>query len=366
MATIGTSPEKHTIIRLEARKSFSFGLWIKDFLNRPLDITDVSLRFVMRAAFVDSDPLDATNLVTSSNGFISNAGAGYARFDIQASELDHPAGDYEFAIVMVSNGYSSVIVEGTVVVDANTEFSSMTDTFTSSVNPPLALDVLLREQVAISVYAGHALAPGTWSFTDVVKARLDALATEGWDALINKPAFGSAAFVNVDDIAIPSGGSPGAALLKSSASNYDVHWGMIATGGTGLTATGQPTGAVPTASGFDTWDWVIPVAAVASVAGRTGVITLTAADIAETAGIKMLTAAERTKLNAFSATPAYTDLAGLPTLGTIASHPVSDFLDAVTIISNTIIPKVTALRGTSRGTAAPSGGVDGDQYRQYT
>jgi hypothetical protein len=367
MSYLSTSPEAQTVIRLEARKSFSLALWIMDFMGHALDITDCQLRMVVRKNFVASDPGDAANLIISSDAFLSAPEKGYARFDIQASELDHPAGEYQYAVVLVASGYSAVILEGVIDLAANTEFSSVDDSFTAGVNPVSQLEIKLREQHAVKVYAGQALAPGTFSFTTADKQHLDDLWVQGWTALANKPVFGTAAFVNVSDIAMPAGGSPGSALLKSSGADYDTHWAQVATGGTGLTATGQPAGAVPTASGVNTWDWIIPVPAVQTVNGAGGIVVLDSDDIDDTGKThKFATAAEKAKLAFFSATPAYSDLAGLPTLGTIASHAVGEFLGSATMISNTIIPKVTALRGTSRGTAAPSGGVDGDQYRQYT
>jgi hypothetical protein len=165
---------------------------------------------------------------------------------------------------------------------------------------------------------------------------------------------------------MPHGGSPGAALVKNSAADYDTQWAQIAVGGTGLVATGQPAGNYPRSNGANGWDWTAITVPVASVNTHVGAVVLTADDIAATATRKWLTATQQTILGAFHNPPVYTDLSGLPTLGTAAAKDLAFFLAATDPISNTIIPKVTALRGTSRGTAAPSGGVDGDQYRQYS
>ena len=366
MAHLRNTPTQHTLISLEARKSFSLGLWIKDFLGHALDITGSSLRLVVRKTIPVTDFGDSENLIVSSLAFLQEPGQGYARFDVQASELDHAPGEYLFAIVLVSSGYSSVIVEGTIDISANTEFSSLSESFTPGINPPQQLDVLLREQAAVTVYAGQALAPGTLSFTTADKDALDALVTQGWDVLANRPSLGSAAFVNVEDVALPPGGSPTAALLKASAADYDTHWAQIATGGTGLDATGQPAGAQPTATGSDTWDWEVPVPAVASVNGETGVVDLDSDDITEGAANLYTTAIQQAILSAFSNPPSYTDLEDQPTLGTIATHAEADYHAVGDIVPNTDVPRATELRGTSRGTAAPAGGVDGDQYRQYT
>jgi hypothetical protein len=154
--------------------------------------------------------------------------------------------------------------------------------------------------------------------------------------------------------------------VKSTDNDFEAHWATVATGGTGLDATGVTAGYSPKATGFNTWAWGAISVPVLSVNGEIGVVILDAADIAETAVRKWLTDVERTKLNHFSTIPTYTDLAGLPALGTAADKNTTFFHVAGSVVVNTDLPKVTGLRGTSRGTAAPSGGVDGDQYRQYT
>jgi len=330
-----------------------------------LDITGVDLRIVARKQTPAASDGDSGNLIMTAAAILAEPEQGYAYFDIQADSLNWAPGEYEFAIVMVANGYSSVIVKGVIDLVQNTEFSSMDDTFSGFAQAGEALTILLEEQHAITVYAGYALAPGTTSFTDADKEHLDALWSQGWDVLANKPQFGTAAFVNVEDIALPPGGSPGSVLTKSTAVDYETHWAQVAEGGTGLDATGQPAGNVPIATGFDTWDWGLIAVPVLSVNGKVGAIILTADDINETGTRTFLTEEQRDKLAAFSPIPSYNDLADLPTLGTAAAQDVSYFLVSTDMISNAIIPKVTGLRGTSRGTAAPAGGVDGDQYRQY-
>lgn len=366
MTYLGNSPEVQTVLRLEARKSFSLGMWIKDNLGHPLDITGVQIRIVARPKLVAADPGDAQNLIINSDAVLEQPGQGYARFNIQASELDHTPGEYLFAIVMVANGYSSVIVEGPLIIDPNTEFSSVDDVYLPSLPPTHMVDIILREAVSISVYAGQALAPGTVSFTIQDKTNLDLLVTEGYNALVNTPDLGSAAFVDVETISLPKGGSPGAALLKTSSADYATHWGQVATGGTGLTATGQPVGAVPTATGAGTWDWVVPVPAVQSVNGMGGTVNLDSDDVPQGVVNKYVSTVQAQKLAALSNPPAYSDLVGLPTLGTAAQRNDSYFHRAGQIVPNTDLPKVNELRGTSRGTAAPSGGADGDSYRQFS
>jgi len=366
MATLINSPVDNTLLRLEARKSFRLTIWIKDYLGSILDITGTELRLVVREKFATVNDGDATAALKKL-ATIGNAEQGYAYFDIQADELNWREGEHPFSITLVSSGYSSTIIAGVVDIIQNTEFSSMGDTFEMNI-PPAGdtLNVLLREQAAITVYAGQALAPGTQSFTDLDKTHLDDLWVQGWEILANRPDLGTAAYVNVEDIALPAGGAPGAALVKTSDADYAVAWQQIAEGGTGLDAAGQTSGTVPIADGANGWDWGVIAVPVSSVNGQTGAVILSSDQVAEGAVNRYVTTDQEAILAAFSNPPEYSDLDNLPLLGTASEKDVAFFLVATDPISNTILPKGSGLRGSTRGTAAPSGGSDGDWYRQYT
>src|SRR5690606_32903632 len=111
------------------RKSFTLGVFITDPYGRYVDLTDCSLNIVAkREPYSTSDD--------SGNLFYDNPAAtieypqdGYGRFDIQASQLDHPPGEYPFVIVLRARGYSSVIVKGVIEILANPEYTSADEDF---------------------------------------------------------------------------------------------------------------------------------------------------------------------------------------------------------------------------------------------
>jgi hypothetical protein len=295
MTTLGNTPNQQTLIKLEARKAFSLGLWIKDFMGRSLNITGVEFRFVMRKTIPATDFGDSTNLLINSLATLVEAEQGFAQFDFQATDLDHKPGEYLYAIVMVSNGYPSVIVKGIIDVQANTEFSSLSDAYTPGGVASTTLDVLLQEQNAVTVYAGSVLAPGLVSFTQADKDKLDGIEA---GATLHPPVI-----LTIDDVIL----------------DMD--------------------------------------------------------DFADSPTRIAMTPAERTKLAAMTGSTSYNDLTDKPTLGTAAAAATTDFLpssgingDKITtgVINKDRLPKATGLNGTSRGTAAPSGGADADWYRQYT
>lgn len=343
MAYLGNSPNRDVILRLEARKSFALSLWIVDSNQRPLDITDAELRIIAKKPPFGPD--DSNNLITNSSADLTNGTEGLARFALQASDLDWTPGEYPYAIVMIIDGYSAVIASGTIALQTNTEFASVGSTY-SGANPPSALQVTLEGPRTIEVTTGSTLAPGTQSFTDADKQKLDGIE--------------DGAQVNDEERLVPSGGATNAVLAKFSNDDFNTHWISVQSlPGGPLTAEGVAAGYTPTANGSDGWGWEPSV---------------TNADDIEDGVVKvMMTTDERTKLGGL--TNDYTELDNLPTLGTAAAADSDDFapatgIDASAVTTGTFnknrIPKVTDLNGATSGTAPPSGGADGDLYFQYT
>ena len=379
-----------TVIRVEARKSFQFGLWIKDHNGRALDVTGATARIVVKQPR-KSTADDTDNLIANSLAEPFYPTMGYLRFNLQASDLALKAGEYPYSIVLWESGYSSVLVKGTFVVLENTEFDSVNESYTSPTSAS-ALQVLLRGRNVVAVRTGPTLAPGTTSFTNGDKAKLDTIqegaevnvqpdwvAAEGSDSyILNKPTFGSAAYVDIDQISLPRGGFPGEVLVKITGGDFAAAWQQPTGGGgggSGLDPTDVPDGYVPMANGVDGWTWEEIVAGVESVNGLTGTIVLDLDDIADTATRLALTPAERTKLDDVKVNPDWSDLTSVPLFGTAALMQEEDVLTPGNVTTadvssgvflNTRIPKLTQLRGFSSGTGAPSGGADGDLYFQYT
>lgn len=172
MAYVGNSPENETVLRLQARKSFSLGLWIEDQNGTPLNITGCIFRFVARKKVVDADSDDTNNLIANYLGAIQAPTLGYLTFNLQAAELDWKPGEYEYTIVMSDEGFSTVIVAGVIQLEQNTEFSSMGESY-SPAAPPSALRVVMRQNASIVVRTGPTLAPGEALFTTEDEKKLD-------------------------------------------------------------------------------------------------------------------------------------------------------------------------------------------------
>lgn len=343
MPTVGNTPKQQTVLRLEARKSFALALWIEDQNGRKLNISGTEIRIIAKKRpYTDETP----NLILNDTAITSNPEVGYARFELQASDLDWDPGEYDYVVTLLDDGYSSVLLRGVIDLQQNTDFDTVDDQY-SGVNPSTSLKVVMRESVVIHVDAGPTLSPGTTSFTDADKAKLDALGE-----LTGLPPGGVAREVltklsDLDGNADWAHNSPDLFLLEDP----EREGFFITVEGDALNATGIPEGYQPTANGADGWSWEVDE-------GSPDALTLDDVEDGE----------ER-----FALAPAEREAIG--DLGTASTHAEEDFLpstgiDADKIVSGVVdeerLPKVTGHLGFSSGTAAPTGGEDGDLYFQYT
>lgn len=236
MSYLGNTPGKATVLQLEARKSFSLGVWVKEPRGKAVDLAGCTLTIVAKKLPLTTAD-DSTNLLApDAAANIPVPAAGYAVFHLQAATLDEEPGEYPFAIVLrTADGYSSVIVKGVLDIQQNTEFASTASTY-SSANPPQSLTVLLREQNAINVFVGGQLPPGMNYVDDETAEAINEFDPEAV-ALV------------------PRGGLPGYVLTKVTEADYAMGWRPREHSEGGLDATGQPGGAVPVALGDGTWDW---------------------------------------------------------------------------------------------------------------
>lgn len=355
MGYIGNTPQDQTVLRLEAAKSFSFNVWVQDPTGRALDITGAAARIVMKKPpFDPTDVNDLDNLITNDTGIIVDAGVGLIRFNLQAADLNHAPGDYPFVVVFESDGYSFVMIKGYVELTANGELESVGDVFVGADPAAQSLVVQLAGPKSINVYVGGAMPPGTMSFTDADKAKLDGIQ--------------AGAQLVPENRMIPPGGNQGSVLTKmSSASDFVVGWAQPqggSGGGSGLDPTGIPDGYVPTANGAGSWDWE-----------PADPVSISAAIIVDTPTKVMMNQSERTKLASLNAPPAWADISGKPLFGTasllntnqvLAPGSVNAATDVTAgVLNNARVPRVGELRGQSIGTAAPTGGADNDWYIQY-
>lgn len=402
MAYVGNSPEQQTILRLEARKSFALSLWFMDSNRRPADLTGATVRLVVKTAPFADDPGDAQNLIEHSLAEFPMPDQGYARFELQASELDLEPAEYPFVVVLVSGGYSSVVVKGALVVEANPEYSSMESTYDDA-QPPSALDVVMRNQARVDVLCGTVVPPGFTWMSDADKAKVDSLSVAG----------------NL----LPPGGQVRDVLAKRSDSDYDFQWQEPQSFDGTLSAASVATGRAPVSNGSNAWSWwpvpsrttagqngMVPVANASgswvwakspygspdAISSGVDLDTLTTPGVYHNgsnanASLELhypVAYAGLLEVQSYGSTfwyQRYTTYGGngtndaLPTVYVRAKYstttPWSPWRELSTslhkhaaadvttgVLSADRVPKVIDLRGISRGTADPTGGEDGDLY----
>ena len=299
MAYIGNSPDATTVLHVEARKSFALSLHIMDEKGRPANLTGCQLTIVAKPLPIDTSS-DATNILAASALARLTETSGYAQFDIQASSLNQPAGEYPYAIVLrQDDGYSSVIVKGALIIEENTEVASVFSNY-SLVQPPQSMSVQLRNRNTIKVFIGGQLPPGmNYVRDDVIGA------IESFDP---------------DSVAyVPEGGSPGYVLTKTGSGDYTMAWLPVGNGEFALDATNQPSGYVPVAVGDDTWIWdAVGIDASGVTAGW--------APLANGDGTWSWSKVSTAKPDWTAAAGAEGEILNKPTLGSIASRQANDFL----------------------------------------
>ena len=323
MVYIGNTPGRTTVIQLEARKSFSLGLWFMDQGGRPADLTSSGVRLVAKASPIDvTDTDDSDNLIVNSTATIVDAAQGYCTFDLQASELDLEPTEYPYAIVLTTpTGYTSTVLKGVIDIQQNPDFTSMGSNYLPPEElPSQTLEVVLRGISLIDVRLGHVPPPGFHWLSAADQDKLDQIAM--------------AAAV------MPAGGVPGQVIGKVSETNYDYRWVTLQAYDGTLSAEGIPAGRAPVSDGANSWTW---------------------GEVSPTVDWSLPEGAPGSVLNK-------------PTLGTAAGQnstsfaPASHEHDAEDVTSGVFVaarvPRVSEHRGFSSGSAEPTGGSDGDIYFQ--
>ena len=115
--SLGNSPNKFTIMRLEQSKSYALGMRFvaRDEEQTQLDLTDCVIKLVAR----EQKHLGNAVVLTKTAVHVDDPN-GLIRFDLQASDTDLDEGQYPYTITITSaNDYSSVIIKGELVVEAN-------------------------------------------------------------------------------------------------------------------------------------------------------------------------------------------------------------------------------------------------------
>ena len=153
--TIRNSPTEVAVIKAEARKSLSLGVWIKAANEAPVDLSDSVL--VIDVAKISSR---GVNPILTCVADILSATLGYARFNVQASQLAVAEGSYQFTITAKTHGYSGVLCKGDFVILQNTEFASVGETYDFA-QQPQNIEVTLRSTGDIHVELSSMAIPGT-------------------------------------------------------------------------------------------------------------------------------------------------------------------------------------------------------------
>jgi hypothetical protein len=325
VAYIGNTPTATTVIQVEARKSLSLSLWFMDTNRRPADLTGSIVRLVAKAApYAADDTTDAENVIEHDVAEFPAPELGYARFELQASELDLAATEYPFVIVIVSpGGYSTVAVKGVLDVQPNPEFSSMASEYDDGASPA-SLEVRLRNQASIDVLCGPLIPPGFTWMSDADKEKIDGLSLAG----------------NL----LPAGGDTNWVMAKASPDDFDFVWREPQSFDGTLSAAGQPAGRAPLSDGLGFWAW-------------TEVSTVVDWDIPEGEPNSVI---------------------NKPTLGTAAAedsgafaasehtHEIEDVVNTADArFPASYLPRLTELDGVTSGTDEPTGGEPGDVYLRY-
>ena len=131
MVMLSNSPREQTLLRLEQAKSLTFGLHVTSYNGVPIDLTGATLTFHM--AEQSNVPNTPGTILFSKVAEMEDAERGFARFELQAAELDHKAGEYDFDITYLNaSGYSVLLVKGVVQLQLNTDRTASGHTYADS------------------------------------------------------------------------------------------------------------------------------------------------------------------------------------------------------------------------------------------
>ena len=218
MRVISNSPREAVVLEVEARKSFSFGVWVKTSNGSPVDLLDTE--FSLTVGRLNKDHTVDNKLDVA--GTVDAPSLGFVRFNVQASELDFEPGTYQFTVVMIALNYGTALVKGDFVLIQNTEFDSMSEDYDFA-QPSQALEAVLKSQGDVHVTLSTVLPPSL--------------------------------------LHLPPGGTTGQVLVRLSNEPGAVAWATL---DGGLTGAGQPYGYAPLTDGNGGWDWT-PVATPSQV-----------------------------------------------------------------------------------------------------
>ena len=141
MTMISNTPRQHDVLRLEARRSFSLRVNVKDEAEdgtlTARDITGATVTLVI----VEPAHHGGQTLLTKVADLVTPTD-GYARLNVQSADLALPEGEYPFAIVYEeASGYSRTGRKGVVEILDNAD-PGQDNTYTGG-TPPFELDIII-------------------------------------------------------------------------------------------------------------------------------------------------------------------------------------------------------------------------------
>lgn len=128
--TLTNLPNQHTMLRLAARKSFAVTVnFIDGVCDKPLNMEGAEIRLTIGQTYPQ------TGVLLEKSPALLNGQQGFARFDLQATELDLPAGEYPYELVVVASGYSTIALRGVIDLEPSVDTFALNSTFANTSEP---------------------------------------------------------------------------------------------------------------------------------------------------------------------------------------------------------------------------------------
>lgn len=156
MSTLRNTPRSHTVLMLEARKSYAFGLnFLTEKTKTPIDVTGATTRMT-----VANPARKGGAVLFTETAAEVDAATGKLLFELQAADLDLAEDEYPFAITLTTPlGYSTLVMKGVLALQDNVDPNSA-NTY-NGLTPGTEVTAYLRQgdvaQVVVETLSGMAV-----------------------------------------------------------------------------------------------------------------------------------------------------------------------------------------------------------------
>jgi hypothetical protein len=161
MPTLTNSPQDVTVIEAEARKSFAFGIWLKNSNGDAVDISNSQTSFTLGKY----DKYGVATVLVSKDFNVVAPSLGYMTVFVDADQLNYKPDTYYFTVTLRIQGYSVVLMKGDFALQQNMEFDSINHDYVAT-NPAQSVEVTLREALNVHVMLSALLPPNLVIPTD--------------------------------------------------------------------------------------------------------------------------------------------------------------------------------------------------------